>query len=62
MFFSPLTNETKQFLLSEPVYRLAEQEWKDFVEAFTDALIEVDDQIPPLPPKDLIYRIYRDVS
>lgn len=48
-------------VLIEPVYRLAEQEWKDFVEQFTDDLIEVDPQIPPLPPKDVIHRIYRDV-
>jgi len=46
----------------EPVYRLAEKEWKDFVEAFTEALAEVDAQIPHLPPKDVIHRIYRDVS
>jgi uncharacterized protein (DUF2461 family) len=43
------------------VYRLAEQEWKDFVEAFTEVLAEVDSQIPHLPPKDVIHRIYRDV-
>lgn len=47
---------------SEPVYRLAEQEWKDFVSKFSDILVEeVDDQVPPLPPKDCIMRIYRDV-
>ena len=46
----------------EPVYRLAEKEWKDFVESFTDVLVDVDSQIPHLPPKDLIHRIYRDVS
>lgn len=47
---------------SEPVYRLAEQEWKDFVSEFSDILVEeVDDQVPPLPPKDCIMRIYRDV-
>jgi len=48
--------------LKEPVYRVAEKEWKDFVESFTDVLTEVDSQIPHLPPKDLIHRIYRDVS
>ncbi|EPQ50811.1 hypothetical protein GLOTRDRAFT_49759 [Gloeophyllum trabeum ATCC 11539] len=48
-------------LMIEPVYRAAEQEWKDFVEAFTDLLVEADPQIPPLPPKDVIHRIYRDV-
>ena len=46
----------------EPVYRLAEKEWKDFIESFTDVLAEVDTQIPHLPPKDVIHRIYRDVS
>lgn len=46
---------------TEPVYRVAEKEWKDFIESFTDVLIEVDDEIPTLPPKDVIHRIYRDV-
>ena len=46
---------------AEPVYRQAEQEWKHFIEAFTDVLAEVDPQIPHLPPKDVIHRIYRDV-
>ncbi|KAF5331907.1 hypothetical protein D9611_008895 [Ephemerocybe angulata] len=45
----------------EPVYRVAEQEWKVFVEALTDSLMEVDPEIPPLPPKDVIHRIYRDI-
>ena len=45
----------------EPVYRLAESEWKAFVDQFTDSLVEVDPQIPHLPPKDVIHRIYRDV-
>ena len=47
--------------LPEPVYRLAESEWKAFVEEFTDLLVEADPQIPHLPPKDVIHRIYRDV-
>ncbi|KAK0226471.1 hypothetical protein IW262DRAFT_1362217 [Armillaria fumosa] len=45
----------------ERVFRQAEKEWKDFVEAFTDKLSEVDGEIPPLPPKDVIHRIYRDI-
>ena len=40
----------------------AEKEWKDFIEAFTDVLVETDEQIPHLPPKDVTHRIYRDVS
>ncbi|KAJ3913290.1 hypothetical protein F5877DRAFT_93251 [Lentinula edodes] len=47
--------------LFQPVYRLAEKEFKDFVDAFTEILTEVDPHIPPLPPKDVIHRIYRDV-
>jgi len=46
----------------EPVFRQAEKEWKAFIEAFTDRIVEADPQIPPLPPKDVIHRIYRDVS
>ncbi|KAH8102103.1 hypothetical protein BXZ70DRAFT_930303 [Cristinia sonorae] len=57
----PGCNDREWFKLHEPVYRLAEQEWKDFVEAFTDILVENDPQIPHLPPKDVVHRIYRDV-
>ena len=46
---------------AEPVFRLAESEWKAFIEHFTDLLVEADPQIPHLPPKDVIHRIYRDV-
>ncbi|EGN93359.1 hypothetical protein SERLA73DRAFT_64115 [Serpula lacrymans var. lacrymans S7.3] len=49
------------FNSSEPVYRRAEKEWKAFIDAFTEVLIQVDPQIPPLPPKDVTHRIYRDV-
>ncbi|KAJ7093929.1 hypothetical protein B0H15DRAFT_146125 [Mycena belliarum] len=56
----PECNDREWFKLHDPVYRQAEQEWKDFIEVFTEALIEVDGQIPPLPPKDAIHRIYRD--
>ena len=43
------------------MFRLAESEFKLFIEKLTDLFLEVDPQIPPLPPKDVIYRIYRDV-
>jgi hypothetical protein len=45
----------------EPVFRLAETEFKLFIEKLTEQFSEIDPQIPPLPPKDVIYRIYRDV-
>ncbi|OAX35367.1 hypothetical protein K503DRAFT_773569 [Rhizopogon vinicolor AM-OR11-026] len=37
------------------------KEFKEFIEEFTNMLTEVDSQIPPLPPKDVIHRIYRDM-
>ncbi|PIL28783.1 hypothetical protein GSI_08827 [Ganoderma sinense ZZ0214-1] len=57
----PECNDREWFKLHEPVYRLAETEWKAFVEHFTNVLVDVDPQIPHLPPKDVIHRIYRDV-
>lgn len=57
----PECNDREWFKLNEPVYRLAEKEWKAFIEELTPLLIEVDSQIPFLPPKDVIHRIYRDV-
>ncbi|KAK0494975.1 hypothetical protein EDD18DRAFT_1463993 [Armillaria luteobubalina] len=57
----PECNDREWFKLHERVFRQAEKEWKDFVEAFTDKLSEVDGEIPPLPPKDVIHRIYRDI-
>ncbi|RPD75971.1 hypothetical protein L226DRAFT_485028 [Lentinus tigrinus ALCF2SS1-7] len=57
----PECNDREWFKLHEPVYRLAESEWKAFVEHFTDLLVDADVQIPHLPPKDVVYRIYRDV-
>ncbi|GAB1520197.1 hypothetical protein RhiTH_003270 [Rhizoctonia solani] len=56
----PEKNDREWFRLHEPVYRLAEKEWVAFVDAWVTTLVEVDDQIPPLPPKDIIHRIYRD--
>ncbi|KAH9947777.1 hypothetical protein B0H21DRAFT_310324 [Amylocystis lapponica] len=58
---NPEYNDREWFKLHEPVYRLAEKEWKDFISAFTDLLVEADPQIPHLPPKDVIHRVYRDV-
>ncbi|KAL9709117.1 hypothetical protein Ac2012v2_007469 [Leucoagaricus gongylophorus] len=58
---NPRRNDRQWFKLHEPVYRTAEKEWITFIESLTDLLIQVDPQIPPLPPKDLIHRIYRDI-
>jgi uncharacterized protein (TIGR02453 family) len=43
-------------------FRQAENDWKSFVDALTERIIDsVDDTIPELPCKDLMFRIYRDV-
>ncbi|KAG8682497.1 hypothetical protein FRC08_014924 [Ceratobasidium sp. 394] len=57
----PAKNDREWFKLHEPVFRLAEKEWVAFIEAWIAVLAEVDDEIPPLPPKDVIHRIYRDM-
>ncbi|KAG8213879.1 hypothetical protein J3R82DRAFT_10623 [Butyriboletus roseoflavus] len=57
----PACNDRVWFKLHDSVYRRCEKEFKNFVEAFTAMLTEVDPQIPPLPPKDVIHRIYRDI-
>ncbi|KAJ3995111.1 hypothetical protein F5050DRAFT_1769460 [Lentinula boryana] len=57
----PECNDREWFKLHEPVYRVAEKEFKDFVDAFTEILTEIDPHVPPLPPKDVIHRIYRDI-
>lgn len=58
---NPSCNERGWFKLHEPVYRRCEKEFKEFIEAFSEMLVSVDPQIPPLPPKDVIHRIYRDI-
>ncbi|KAL5478493.1 hypothetical protein ACEPAI_2677 [Sanghuangporus weigelae] len=58
---NPECNDRTWFKLHEPVYRLAEKEWKDFIVEITPLIIEADPQIPHLPPNDVVYRIYRDV-
>ncbi|KLO08760.1 hypothetical protein SCHPADRAFT_834923 [Schizopora paradoxa] len=52
---------TSLLSLKYPVWRQTEKEWKDFLEKFTDLLCEADEEIPPLPPNDVLHRIYRDI-
>ena len=60
-FDSLRSTRVTRFKLHEPVYRQAEKEWKDFIDNFIELLVEVDPQIPHLPAKDVVHRIYRDV-
>lgn len=45
----------------DPDYRQAWKDFESFVESLTEKIAEVDETIPELPPKDLVFRIYRDV-
>ncbi|GAB1727823.1 hypothetical protein NU195Hw_g2143t1 [Hortaea werneckii] len=55
-------NNNREWLkMHDAVFRQAEKDWHSFVEKLTERLIEVDDTIPELPYKDVIFRIYRDV-
>ena len=45
----------------DPDYR---QSWNDFtswLECLQTRLVELDETIPELPTKDIIFRIYRDI-
>lgn len=40
--------------MHDPDFRQAEKDWKGFVECLTEKLMEVDDEIPELPVKDIV--------
>ncbi|KAK0924473.1 hypothetical protein LTR91_020117 [Friedmanniomyces endolithicus] len=47
--------------LNDAEFRQAEKDWHSFVEQLTERLAAIDDTIPELPVKDVVFRIYRDV-
>ncbi|KAL7422700.1 hypothetical protein Q5752_001991 [Cryptotrichosporon argae] len=57
----PERNDRDWFKSHEPAFRQAEKEWKDFVGRVQSRFAEADPEVPILPPKDIIHRIYRDV-
>ena len=54
-------NDREWFKMHDPDYRQSWNDWSTFVESLTEKITEVDETIPDLPPKDLVFRIYRDV-
>lgn len=50
----PEYNDRDWFWANEPAYRLAQAEWNAFVHVFTNRLMKLDDEIPYLPPKDIV--------
>ncbi|WWC92166.1 uncharacterized protein L201_007120 [Kwoniella dendrophila CBS 6074] len=57
----PERNDREWFRSHEPSFRQAENEWKAFIGIVQLKFHEADDEVPILPPKDIIHRIYRDV-
>ncbi|OCF45705.1 hypothetical protein I317_00608 [Kwoniella heveanensis CBS 569] len=57
----PERNDRDWFRSHEPAFRQAEKEWKAFVGIVQSRFHEADDEVPILPPNDIIHRIYRDV-
>ena len=54
-------NQRTWLKMHDADFRQSERDFKSFVEAVTEKLTEKDETIPELPPKDLVFRIYRDV-
>ncbi|KAM3415278.1 hypothetical protein BST61_g8808 [Cercospora zeina] len=63
LFLSELKENNKRewLKLHDPDFRQAEKDFHTFVEAMTETLATIDDTIPELPVKDVIFRIYRDI-
>ncbi|KAI0142899.1 hypothetical protein GGR57DRAFT_374267 [Xylariaceae sp. FL1272] len=54
-------NKRDWLKLHDPEFRRSLKDWQSFVETLTEKIIEVDETIPELPMKDVIFRIYRDI-
>lgn len=60
--FPPSPADSASSTENDTEYRRSLGDWQSFVESLTDRLIaEVDDTIPELPARDVIFRIYRDI-
>ena len=54
-------NDREWLKMHDADYRQSKKDFDSFVECLTEKLIEKDETIPELPPKDLTFRIYRDI-
>ena len=54
-------NDREWLKLHDADYRQSKKDFDSFVECLTEKVIEKDETIPELPPKDLTFRIYRDI-
>ena len=54
-------NDREWLKIHDADYRQSKKDFDSFVEVLTEKVIEKDETIPELPPKDLTFRIYRDI-
>ena len=54
-------NDREWLKVHDADYRQSKKDWDSFVQCLTEKIIEKDETIPELPPKDLTFRIYRDI-
>ncbi|KAL8821848.1 MAG: hypothetical protein Q9191_007233 [Dirinaria sp. TL-2023a] len=54
-------NDREWLKVHDADYRQSKKDFDAFVENLTPSIIEKDETIPELPPKDLTFRIYRDI-
>jgi len=54
-------NDRIWFKAHDADYRASWKDFESFVESLTQKIAEVDETIPELPPKDLVFRVYRDI-
>ncbi|KAJ5742756.1 uncharacterized protein N7511_011157 [Penicillium nucicola] len=54
-------NDREWMKAHDPDYRAAKKDFETFVESLTSKISGVDATVPELPPKDLIFRVHRDV-
>lgn len=54
-------NDREWLKMHDADYRQSKKDFDSFVEVLTEKVIEKDETIPELPPKDLTFRIYRDI-
>ncbi|KEQ91455.1 hypothetical protein AUEXF2481DRAFT_44040 [Aureobasidium subglaciale EXF-2481] len=54
-------NDREWLKMYDADYRSSLKDWNSFVEVLTEELTKIDDTIPELPLKDVVFRIYRDI-
>ncbi|KAK9451189.1 uncharacterized protein V1518DRAFT_412789 [Limtongia smithiae] len=54
-------NERTWFWDHEADYRAAKSDFDSFVEVLGERIMEIDETVPHLPLKDVVFRIYRDI-